>query len=731
MSDLPGRETYLIDYWRVLVKRRWVVWTSLLVIVSVVTIGSLLQRKLYRATVRLQIERSAPNVLPFQQISGIPDEFNDFYQTQYGLIQSRRVAREVISSLHLDQHADFASGPAPSAGEDAGAMSKRLDRFLALLKVAPVPNSRLVDVSFTSGDPDLSARVANRVAETYMVFNSQAQYNTSERATSSLAIQIANLQEEIDEKEKKLQGYARDHGIIPLNEKQSILLKNLNDLSDAYSQAQSARIEKEARYAALREARAEAIPEVMQSALLRDLVSKSAELAARRAQLSEKFKPDWPEMVRLRREEEETNNRLAEESASMREQVIASAATAYQAARNQETSLGDSLETMKRRAQEMGLEEIEYNNLKLEVANRRATLEALVKRQSEASTSTGLYDVASSNVRIVDPAEPPLFPSSPKIMSNVFIATLFGVGLGICLAFLFEHFDRSVKSVEDLEAASGAPCIGMIPSLPQRGGKLRLVWPGTDDVGEGPAVDVISQEDPSSKIAEAFRGLRTSILVSRPGGPPWSILMTSAHPGEGKTTVALNLAVTLAQIGKRVLLVDADSRRSRLHRALGLECDGGLSNDLSETGPIRLRSHPTGIPGLDLLPSGPMPPNPADLLDSERLQQLLREFAARGYDHVVFDSPPVLAVADAAILAGRVDVVAVVVHAGRTDRDALKHAAMRLRQVKAHLVGCVLNRVNDEEHGYYAGYYGPSAPAETEPESSEMRTAARSRRIQS
>jgi capsular exopolysaccharide synthesis family protein len=218
--------------------------------------------------------------------------------------------------------------------------------------------------------------------------------------------------------------------------------------------------------------------------------------------------------------------------------------------------------------------------------------------------------------------------------------------------------------------------------------------------------------------------------VSRPGGPPWSILLTSAHPGEGKTTVALNLAVTLAQIGKRVLLIDADSRRSRLHRALGIECEDGLSNDLSETGPIRLRVRPTGVPGLDLLPGGPIPPNPADLLDSERLQLMLREIAARGYEHVVFDSPPVLPVADAAILAGRVDVVAMVVHAGRTDRDALKHAAMRLRQVKAHLVGCVLNRVNDEEHGSYAGYYGPGAASETRTESSGIPAAGRSRRIQ-
>jgi len=717
------REIHLLDYWRVLVKRRWVIYTSLAVLVSTVTLGSFLMEPIYTATARLQIERSAPNVLPFQEVmASAPDQLNDFYQTQFGLIRSRSVARDVIASLQLDRHPEF-KVPVPErtpAGltPEQAAEARRIDIFLAKLQVSPVRSSRLVDVSFSSPDRILAAAVANRVAETYIAFNSQAQYNTSTRATASLTHQIANLQEEIDAKEKELQAYAREHGIISLSDKQSITLKNLNDLSNAYTQAQAARIEKEARYAALRDSDPGSIPEALENKLIQELAQKSAELAQRQAQLSGKYKPDWPEMVRLRREMDETRERLEAERLALYRQVLGGAESAYRAARNEEEYLRRALDGLKSQSQEASLKEIQYNNLRAEIANRRATLEALVKRQGETASSAGLNDLATSNVRIVDMAEVPARPTSPRVRLNILLSLLAGLALGVGQAFFFEYLDKSVKSIEDMQQAAGVPSLGLIPTLHHEGTRLKLVRRSgprgvrlqvVRTVGQpasgGPRLELITQEDFKSKVSEAFRELRTALLVSRPGGPPRTILVASTQPGEGKTAVALNLAITLAQIGRHVLLVDADLRKPRLHKLLGISSAQGFSSELSGIGPLRVPPCKTSIPGLDLMPSGPLPPNPADLLDSERFSQIQHEFEARGYDHVIYDSPPVLAVADAAIMAGRVDAVVLIVHAGVINRDALAQAARRLQQVKARIVGAVLNQVGLDQQGYYGYRY--------------------------
>ena len=699
------KEIRLLDYWRVLVKRRWVVYTSLAVVVTTVTLGTLMVRPVYTATTRLQIERYAPKVLPFEQIvTGLSDGRDDFYETQQGLIQSRRVAREVIADLRLATHPAFGGARRGPEGEKAEAEAPIIDAFLAHLTVTPVRGSRLVDVAFTSTDPLLAARAANRVAETYIAFSSESRSSTSERASASLERQIVDLQSEIDAKEERLQSYAQEHGIISVGEKQSIAVKNLSDLSDACTKAQAARIEREARFASLREADPASLPEVLENGLVRDLASKAADLASRNAQLSGKYKPDWPEMVRLRREMEETNARLAAERQAIYAQVLGAADSAYRAARNEEEYLKRAFEDQKRQAQEMSLKEIEYNNLRLDIAGRRATLEALVKRQSEARSSAGLNDVATGNIRVVDVAEVPARPSSPNLPSNVMLSLLVGLALGMALAFVFEFLDDSVKNAEEMEASSRLPCLGVIPTLRPQPRRISLVKSEAAPAGPAASVDLISQDDPQSAVSEAFRRVRTALLVSRAGGPPRSILITSSRPGEGKTAAALNLGITLAQIGRRVLLVDADLRKPRLHAALGVRGGRGLSDHLGGDGALKEVVLPTRIPNLDVVPSGVIPPNPADLLDSDRFDDLRLGAERAGYDHLIFDSPPVHAVADPAIIAARVEAVLIVVRAGVTGREVLAHAVGQLRQMGGRVLGCILNQVDTAREDYYGGY---------------------------
>src|SRR2546428_2636037 len=508
MGERQEKEIHLLDYWQVILKRRWVVYTSLAVVVSVTTLGTFLQRPVYTASTRLQIEQNTPKILPFQDVmSSVPDLRTDFYQTPYGLIQSRRVAREAIDSRRLADLEEFkvsassgsANGPAPEEQAEV----KRIDKFLKKLAVTPVRNSRLVDIAFSSHDRMLAAKVANRVADTYIAFNSAAQYNTTERATTSLTHQIANLQDEIDVKEKKLQAYARDNQIIALSDKQNIALKKLNDLSDSYTRAQAERIAREARYAALRDAGPSDLPEVLDSRLIQDMAAKYAELTRQQAELSQKFKPDWPAMVRLRSEIEETEERLETERRGIYEQVLGAAESAYRSARNQEGFLKTALDEQKRLSQEANLKEIDYNNLKAEIANRRTTLEALVQRQSETSSSAGLNDLVGGNARIVDVAQAPNRPSSPPIPLNILLSLVTGLGLGIGLAFFFEYLDKSVKTPEEILQVGGIPAIGVVPAMRPDGAGLRVIRTDGGEPARGPLVELISHEDPKSKISEA------------------------------------------------------------------------------------------------------------------------------------------------------------------------------------------------------------------------------------
>jgi polysaccharide biosynthesis transport protein len=699
LNSYRAEPNHLIDYWRVVYSRRWVVLMFLIVTVSVVALLSFLAEPMYTASVRIQIERSTPNVLPFQDVvTLVPDHTNDFDATQVGLIRSRRLAREVIRSLKVARHDDFRMEGVPEEIAD----SRRVNTFLGRLRVEPYGKTSLFDISFRSRDPELAARVATRVAETYIAFCSEARYNTSERATESLTLQIADLHEEIDRKEKEIQGYAREHGIIPLDQNEDITLKNLADLRSAQIHSKSDRIESEAIFKAIEASDSGSLEEVVKNAAVQKLAGKLAELERHHAQLSAKVKPDWPEMVRLNREIEATRTQLDDERQRIYEQVLGTAENTFLAAREEESAMEQAIEEETRRYQELSLKKIRYDSLKSEISDMRETLGALVKRQTETDSSAGVH-MAASNARIVDPAEVPLSPSSPRTRLNLLLATFVGLLLGVGLAFLLEYLDLSINSPEEIHRVTGLGTIGLVP-VASPSSRWRAMVPGAKPDGRQ-RVELTALQDIRSPVSEAFREMRTALMVSQAGGPPRTVLVTSSQPGEGKTAVSLNLALTLVQLGRRTLLVDADLRKPRLHRLLGTPNEEGFSSYLGAaetTMPLPLN---TEVSGLDLLPSGPLPPNPSDLLDSERFTQVMNELLARGYDHLILDSPPILPVADPVIMSRRVDGVCLVVGAGVTRRDAVAHAMERLRQVDARVIGAVLNRAEEGKGGYYGARY--------------------------
>ncbi|HEY3176819.1 MAG TPA: polysaccharide biosynthesis tyrosine autokinase [Candidatus Polarisedimenticolia bacterium] len=711
MDGTRERQTHLLDHWQVLVKRRWVIYSALLLVTGLVTLGSFLARPIYTGSVQLQIEKHSPNVMPFQDVVSPYSDFrDDFYETQSRLIQSRSVARGVVRRLDLTKHPLFEvrrspGGPELTEDEIETMVAEKVSRKI---RVELIRNSRLLNISVTSPDPIMAAGLANAVADAFMEFNARSVYNTTEQASESISRQVESLQNEISDKERRLQRYAREQEIIPLDERQNVTTQKLIDLNIAYTKAQTVRIEKEARYAALKESPPEAIPELMTSDLIQTLAAKHAELEREYAQMSSRFKANWPAMVRTRTELDRTRSRLDAEKADMHQRLLGSSREQYMAALKEERSLSDALDLQKNEAQEASLRGIEYNNLKNDVENRRKTLEAMVKRQSETDSTAGMMDNRMTNVRIVDRAEVPRFPSSPRKLLNFLLSLLAGLGLGVGLVFFFDYMDDSVNGSEDLAKAAGLACLGLIPAHDLQSRRLRVVRARVGDADESrPEIDMVVMRDARSAASEAFREVRTALMVSSPGRPPKSLLVTSSQPREGKTSTALNLAITLSQLNKRVLLVDADLRRPRLHKALGLENGSGLSNVLSGGGELAGLVIPAGPPGLFLLPSGPIPPNPSELLDSPEFAKLTGTLAAADtYDHVIYDSPPVLSVADAAIIAGRMDGVILVVQAGFTSRDAVARAAEKLRVVKARLLGALLNKVDlFTQGGYYRSYY--------------------------
>ena len=720
------REAHLLDYWNVIVRRRWVLYLTTVVIATCATIATFMQRPVYRATVQLQIEQSTPKFLPFQDVaSAVNEPGADFYQTQYRIIQSRNIARRVIEALDLAHTPQFVGDAAagPSKRARAGARPEEsdawvVDLFLGSLSVTPIRNSRLVSVSFDSPDADLAARVANAAADAYITFTLDTGYTTSESATSSMGQQIKDLQDDIARSMRALQEYARDHQLVFLNDQQNSAEQDLTALRAEYGRAQMERIAKEANYRSLKNADPGSIREVGANPVIADLRSAAANLEKDYAERSDKFKPDWPAMIDLRSRLEAARRQLESETLRIAGRVIATAEVEYHGIMQQEAGLKAALDRMTAQVQGLNLDAITYYSLKTDLESKKKNLQTILEREGQTGISAKLNDRAMSNIRVVDRAEVPRVPFKPRRKLSMLFGLACGLALGTALAFFLEYMDNSIKTPEDVERHLHLPTLAVVPGLTQiLPGRY---YGGRHAVPDGPAppIEMVTHAAPKSHVAEAYRELRTSLLFSSADAPPAKIMITSCQSGEGKTVTSINLAVSLTQLGRRVLLVDADLRKPRIHKALGVPGGRGLSNVLSGNDDAGDMIVPTSIPGLWLLPSGPIPPNPSELLDSDRFKGICRlAVPPVGFDHIVFDSPPILYCADPAILSTRVDAVIMVIHGGKVSRDLAVRGRDKLLQGRARLIGVVINKVSLEDQKYYyysRGYYEYRQPSADE-----------------
>jgi capsular exopolysaccharide synthesis family protein len=691
----------LRDYLGIMSKRRFTILTALVVLASLVSIATFLSKPVYKGTVQILIEKENPNVLSFQEVLALEAADTSYYQTQYRILQSRTLARKVINELGLAQLAEFqprrgirvfgiklAAGKAGASG-DLARQTDIVDVFLSKLEVEPIRNSRLVEVSFLSWDAELAARVANVVAQKYVEQDLEARLAVTRQAVGWLNEQVTELKRKVQESEKALQDYKEKEGLIGFDERQNIVIQKLSDLNRAVTEAQTQRIGVETVYRQLKAvtrnpAMIESLPLVIQNRLVQDLKVTYVGLQAEYSKLSAKYGPKHPEMIRINSQLKLMREKIRAEVSN----VVASIETEYRVALQKERSLKAALDSQKLEAQRLNEKAIRYSVLAREAESNQQLYDALLRRMKETGVATGLR---TSNIRIVDKAEVPLKPFRPRKGWNIALSLLGGLVLGIGLAFFFEYLDDTVKTPDDLSRYAAIPFLGPVPviSMEEGGGKV------------GAGLFAL----PRSAAAEAYRSLRTSLLFSSSGSPPASILVTSPLPLEGKTTTAVNLAHALAQSDKKVILVDCDMRKPGLHRELGLENERGLSNFIVGTSRLEEVIQNTDQPNFQVIPCGPIPPNPSELLGSDKLIELLRELSA-AYDHVILDSPPVTVVTDPVVLSKAVDGVVLVIKASVTSKEALKSAKKQLADVGSKILGGVLNQL-DERKGkyYYHGYY--------------------------
>jgi capsular exopolysaccharide synthesis family protein len=716
---LAEEQSPLLHYWRILKKRRWTVLATASIIFALSVIATLKTTPLYQATSKVAIFPENPNALGFK---GLEDSSPDYQydvtlETQAAILRSDALAMKVIEAMRLDQNPKFTtvtpqrdvdSLQVSSMQPDPAAAVALLGRFRGGLSVQLIPGSRLVQITYTDPDPRLATEIVNTLVRTFTEENFKTKYEAVTQTSDWLSTELADLQMKVQTSEEKLVRYQKDHSILGVDEKQNIVTAKLDELNRELTAAQTDRIQKESNYRLAVDGNAEAVSKPTRegaTSMLDRLREREAELDTQRAQVTTQFGTGYPKVAEFSNQIKQVRAEIAAEEARMQQGIR----DEYLAALQRENLLITAFNQQKQEANQLNESAIEYSVLKRDAEANRQLYQDLLQRLKEAGVSAGLR---SSNIRVVDVGRTPTSPIKPNVPRNIELGLFFGLACGIGLAFVLESLDTSIRTLEEISAISSLPALGTIPLQTSSNGYLRKRLKPASIQAETPeSPTLITYARPKSEAAEAFRSLRTSILLSSYGAPPKVILVTSALPQEGKTTISANSALVLAQRGGRVLLIGADLRRPGIEKLFGLRSRGGLSTLISGGDKCEDVIVPfADVPNLWILPAGPIPPQPAELLGSTVMKDHLARWRTE-FDHIIIDTPPCLSVTDAVILSPEADQVILVARAGKTTKLALRRACELLLQVKARVMGIVLNALNldsAESYYYYGGRYSDS-----------------------
>ncbi len=706
MKETIEEQIDLRDYLRVILKQRWIITAFFAIVVIVVAIYVLTATPVYKATTRLIIEKENPNVVSIEEVMAVDASGTDYYQTQYKIIESRLVAREVIKRLRLDQSEEFCPPPKDAVisllktdklskeTQEYEQDSDLVSDFISRIEVSPIRNSRLVDISFEAKDPVLAFKIANTLASAYIDQNLEIKLVAAKDAMEWLNKRVYDERIKVEKAEQALLRYKEENRIITdfSSDVEHVSAQKLAQLNTQVVEAQSKRVEAETRFkqaAALigHSDMLDSVPEVLNNELIRQIKSMEVNLYQRMSEFSKKYGKNHPQMVAIDSELKTLQKRKSQEVNS----VINSLKNEYKVALAREKSLKDALSKQKQELLDLNEKAIQYGVLRREVESAQNIYEMLIKRFKETSLSENMK---TGNIRIIDKAEVPKGPVKPKKRLSIILAMIVGLFGGTGLAFFVEYLDNTIKTPDDLKQYLNIPDLGPVPLFvaENRGNP------------KDRTSDLIALHSPRSTASESYRGIRTNILFSTAESVPQVILISSSGPREGKTITAANVAITMAQAGSKIVILDCDMRRPEIHNLFGATRDRGMSNILVGIDNIGEIIQSTKIPNLDVITSGPIPPNPSEMLGSKRMESLINALRKK-YNHILIDSPPVTAVTDALVLSKSADGVIMVIRTGDTARQIVKNGMDQLNNVGAHIIGAVLNGIDLSSNKYSYCYY--------------------------
>ena len=720
----PGGEPQkTFDIWaylQVIRKRKWHALFFLLAVVGLVTFYTLRQPKVYRSTATVQIDPQAPRVLG-EKVEAVTEmgtgsywSNQEYYETQYHIVRSYEVASRVVAMHALGSNRAFLGVPEDAEIFEPVTDDMATEMLRGVIVVDPVKDSRLVQIAVDHTDTKLARLLANAVADAYVEYNKDVALESTVNARDWLLKQAEAWVKTLKDAEQKVVDFRKMNNLlsVSLEDQRNQLANEMDWIAQRLSETRSSRLQLDAKKAQIDEQLEKrgimslSIGEVLDSAVIQTMKSRLFEKSLERDALAEIAARNFPELKQREAELDTIRSGIRQEIQTIVRSIEADLTETLQL----EGQLQARVDELQSQAIALGGKELTHTQLVREKDNAENIYSLIQQRSEETNLATELSQI--NNVRVLDAATEPSIPVRPRVKLNLALAIVIGLLGGIGLAFLLEALDTSVKTQEDVEKGLGVAFLGIIPTFTPGGvsrsrrRRKRHRRQGGPEILAGSHPDLFCHENPKSSAAECCRSIRTNILFMSPDHPPRRLLVTSASPQEGKTTVAISLAITMAQSGARVVIVDSDMRRPRVHTAFGMDNDEGLSTAVLGTRKVEELVRPTQVPGLDLLPCGPIPPNPAELIHTERFREVVAQLE-RLYDRVVFDSPPVIAVTDPVVLSRYVDGVVMVLKSLVTNRRAAKFAVKQLRDVGANILGAVLNDLDLEnrEYGYYHYYY--------------------------
>ena len=729
------REIHFAEYWATIVKRRRLIAICLATGLTAGVLWTVLTKPKYTAKTVVDVERQVARQVPFSAAQGDAGSATEFLPSQIKLMESREIGGRVVRKLNLLANPDFNPKHYARYRTDAkGAARKPSDEAIidGALKVQDmidatiIKGTSLVEIAGYAPSPELAAAIPNAVADAYIDWNVESRFKSIGESSQFLAGQIEQAKAEIEAKEKEFFANGRSGGIVTVDPSVNPALQKLDSVNRDLQAAVADRVAKAAKYEELRATPPENLGD---GALVAAQRVELQRLEREYADKSSIYKPEWPAMQQLKNQIEEARKTITTQTSDSAGKLVQAARSEYLTALRREENLRAMTKTEQSAALAQGPSTVESRNLKVEIDTKRALLDSLLRQQGEMEVISRVREDQLTSIRIVDRALEPGKPFEPSLAKNLLISVFLGGGLGFGLAFFLSYLDRTVRTPEQVERLLQLPPLGVIPArggAATQGGRGR--WFGgagkaaLDADGADP-IELAPHNEPRSPTAEAYRAFRTALMLSRAGGIK-SVVMTSAFPHEGKTTTAVNLAVVLSQLGRRVLLVDADLHKSRLHEIFQVPNRVGLVSVLAEGIEPSRAIVKTAVPGVFVVPAGPEAPNPSGLLASEAMQKFF-ELAATNFDHVIIDSAPILPVSDTLVFAAQTDGIVLCVRGGVTARDHVIRARDRILRSGVPIVGVLINALPPEHASYYRYEYGYGYRQEGRPELEQENAAPR------